>query len=296
MSRIRTIKPEFFLDDELAELPPLTRLLFIGLWTLADCEGRLEDRPKRIRAQIHPFDDGDTGAMLQALHDYGFIHRYAVAGIRYIEVRNFKKHQRITGKEAEGQSSLPPKPDGGNNGETTGKQGGNKGETAVAQEGKGKEGKGREEEGKGREPIREGRETRARPREEDFPKGKPSHPMTTDWQPSQTALDILSQQGINAEFAQSCLPEFQLYWIQRGDTRPGWDACFINSVRRSWEKRPPNPGVEPVYKTRPKHMTIMEWEAYKHRTTHTPEYDTVSAELDALMFGPRPEEPCGTQH
>ena len=69
MSRIRTIKPEFFLDDELAELTPLTRLIFIGLWTLADCEGRLEDRPKRIRAQLHPFDDDDTDAMLQALID-----------------------------------------------------------------------------------------------------------------------------------------------------------------------------------------------------------------------------------
>ena len=54
MSRIRSIKPEFFLDEELAELSPLTRLLFVGLWTLADCEGRLEDRPKRIRAQLHP--------------------------------------------------------------------------------------------------------------------------------------------------------------------------------------------------------------------------------------------------
>lgn len=80
MSRIRAIKPEFFLDDELAELSPLTRLLFIGLWTLADCKGRLEDRPKRIRAQILPFDDGDTDAMLQALHERRFIYRYTVNG------------------------------------------------------------------------------------------------------------------------------------------------------------------------------------------------------------------------
>jgi hypothetical protein len=164
MSRIRTIKPEFFLDDELAELPPLTRLLFIGLWTLADCEGRLEDRPKRIKAQILPFDEEDTDAMLQTLNNSDFIQRYTVAGKRYLTVRNFKKHQRITGKEAENTSTMPPPQESqGNNGETTGKQRGNNGEeqehhpcsngeTVNVQEGKGRvrEGNGYKE-GKGRE-------------------------------------------------------------------------------------------------------------------------------------------------
>lgn len=107
MSRIRTIKPEFFLDDELAELSALHRLLFVGLWTLADREGRLEDRPKRIRAQILPFDDGDTDAMLADLARAGFVVRYEADGKRYLQVRNFTKHQRITGSEAESKSQIP---------------------------------------------------------------------------------------------------------------------------------------------------------------------------------------------
>ena len=69
MARIRTIKPEFFLDDELAELPMVARMLFVGLWTIADCEGRMEDRPKRIKAQILPFDDCDIDGALQSLND-----------------------------------------------------------------------------------------------------------------------------------------------------------------------------------------------------------------------------------
>ena len=56
MPRIRTIKPNFFSNEEVGKLKCEARLLFIGLWTLADCEGRLEDRPVRIRAQLFPYD------------------------------------------------------------------------------------------------------------------------------------------------------------------------------------------------------------------------------------------------
>ncbi|NUQ80788.1 MAG: hypothetical protein HUU10_04180 [Bacteroidetes bacterium] len=141
MARIRSIKPTFFLDEEIANLPLLTRLLFIGLWTIADSEGRLEDRPKRIKVQTHPYDDGDTDAMLQELHNAKFITRYEVAGGRFIEIAKFKKHQRLTGKEAETPSAYPPIPTQitpdtpqGNNRETTGKQQSDDKEVPVAQE------------------------------------------------------------------------------------------------------------------------------------------------------------------
>ena len=67
MARARNIKPAIMDNDDLAELAPLTRLLFVYLWMLADREGRLEDRPKRIAAQALPFDRNvDAGAMLAA--------------------------------------------------------------------------------------------------------------------------------------------------------------------------------------------------------------------------------------
>lgn len=105
--RIRSIKPDFFKDDELSALPPLARLLFVGLWCMADCEGRLEDRPTRIRAEVLPYDECDMEVLLSALHAADFIVRYEVPPKAYIEVRSFKKHQRLSGIEAQKQSEFP---------------------------------------------------------------------------------------------------------------------------------------------------------------------------------------------
>ena len=80
MARARNIKPSFFHNEELVELPFEVRLLFVGLWTLADRAGRLEDRPKRIKMAIFPADNVDVDAGLQGLEDSGFIHRFEVDG------------------------------------------------------------------------------------------------------------------------------------------------------------------------------------------------------------------------
>jgi hypothetical protein len=93
MPRARNIKPGFFVNDDLAELPPLARLLFIGLWTLADCEGRLKGKPKQIKAQILPYDECCIEALLFDLDKSGFIQSYSVQGQPVIQVVNFVKHQ-----------------------------------------------------------------------------------------------------------------------------------------------------------------------------------------------------------
>lgn len=105
MARSRNIKPGFFTNDELAELPALTRLLFIGLWTLADRDGRLEDRPKKIKAECMPYDDMDAEAALSSLCRAGFITRYESDGVRCIQVNNWCKHQNPHVKES--ASTLP---------------------------------------------------------------------------------------------------------------------------------------------------------------------------------------------
>lgn len=92
--RARNIKPRFFKNEILAELAFATRLLFVGLWLLADREGLVEDRPKRIAAEVFPFDrDVDVEADLIDLQRTGFIARFQVGGLGLIEVLNFKKHQ-----------------------------------------------------------------------------------------------------------------------------------------------------------------------------------------------------------
>lgn len=105
MARARNIKPGFFSNDELADIDPLGRILFIGLWTLADREGRLEDRPRRIKAEVLPYDDCDVEALLDALDAHKFILRYVVGEERFIQVLEFKKHQNPHVKES--ASSIP---------------------------------------------------------------------------------------------------------------------------------------------------------------------------------------------
>lgn len=93
MARSRLLKPEFFENETLAELPFQTRLCFAGLWTLADREGRLKDRPKRIGAKLFPYDEVDIEAMLDALAAKGFIDRYQANGTDVIAIPTFLEHQ-----------------------------------------------------------------------------------------------------------------------------------------------------------------------------------------------------------
>lgn len=109
MARTRSIKPGFFDNEILGEIEPLTRLLFIGLWCIADREGRLEDKPRKIKKMLLGYDDVDAGEvekMLQKLHDTGFVHRYSIENEQYIQVVNFAKHQNPHVKEK--ASEIPP--------------------------------------------------------------------------------------------------------------------------------------------------------------------------------------------
>lgn len=108
MARARNIKPKFFTNQELVELPFSTRLLFIGLWTLADRAGRMEDKPKRIKMEIFPADNVDVDAALNELQSAGLIQRYAANGTRYLAVLAFLKHQNPHHKEA---ASTIPEPE-----------------------------------------------------------------------------------------------------------------------------------------------------------------------------------------
>lgn len=108
MSRIRTIKPEFFTDEEIAACTPLARLLFVGLWTLADRDGRLEDRPARIKVQTLPYDQVDADDLLAELERGRFVIRYEVDGRRYLQIRTFGDHQRPNLREP--ASTIPPVP------------------------------------------------------------------------------------------------------------------------------------------------------------------------------------------
>ena len=105
MARARNVKPAFFENEILGTLAPHARLLFVALWLLADCEGRLENRPARIRAFAFPYETVDCEILLRELAATGFIEIYEVDGNFYIEVLNFSKHQNPHPREA--KSTIP---------------------------------------------------------------------------------------------------------------------------------------------------------------------------------------------
>lgn len=57
MARIRTIKPEFWSSEQVVELSPIARLLFIGLWNFCDDGGNHPASPRTLKMQVFPGDD-----------------------------------------------------------------------------------------------------------------------------------------------------------------------------------------------------------------------------------------------
>ncbi|MDC5478011.1 hypothetical protein OHW93_17000 [Acinetobacter baumannii] len=105
MARARNIKPSFFQNENIVELSFEARLLFIGLWTLADREGRLENRPKKIKMSLFPADDINVAEQLENISKLGFIELYNADDIDVIQIVNFVKHQNPHGLEKD--SELP---------------------------------------------------------------------------------------------------------------------------------------------------------------------------------------------
>ena len=110
MARIRSIKPGFFLNEDAARLPYEWRLLFIGLWTQADREGRLEDRPQRLKASLFPYDNVDINEGLEALVVAGFIQRYRNKTQHLIAIPTWKKHQQPHIRESVSELPAPKTP------------------------------------------------------------------------------------------------------------------------------------------------------------------------------------------
>lgn len=114
--RARNIKPALFKNEVLGEADPLLTILFEGLWCMADREGKLEDRPKRIKAEIFPYrelpgingEEPGINGYLTELQRLGFLDRYSVGEVAIIKVLNFEKHQ--SPHKTEKASELPDKP------------------------------------------------------------------------------------------------------------------------------------------------------------------------------------------
>jgi hypothetical protein len=105
MARIRTVKPELFRHEELQDLEinhpgQCPMLVFIALFGHADANGVFPWQPRQLKLDILPFLAFDMSATLDILRTAGFIERYEVDGKEYGIIPTFRKHQKLSTKEA----------------------------------------------------------------------------------------------------------------------------------------------------------------------------------------------------
>ncbi len=76
-----------------------------------------------------------------------------------------------------------------------------------------------------------------RERQSEFGRRDQEIAIFSGWQPSQDALDIMIRQAqVNPAFIDDAVPEFVLYWQERGEKSRAWNSKFIQHVRRQWAR------------------------------------------------------------
>lgn len=210
MARIRTIKPEFFTSEDIVELEPLARLLYIALWCESDKEGRFSWKPKTFKMRYFPGDDCNIDALCDALVTRGLVCLY---GDNLAHIPSFSEHQHINPREKE---STIPGPD-----EYIESRVSDASVTEETRAGR-KEGK----EGKGKV-VASKRET----------------PFPDDFTVSENVRKWADENGHDqldahlANFADSCRAKGYKYI--------DWDAAFRNAISKNWAKVQAKPKKAP---------------------------------------------------
>lgn len=115
MPRIRTIKPEAFQSETLAEVSLAAERTFFGLSTQVDDRGRISDKPAQINGLLWAMRGNhtatDTDAELSELEKAGLVCRYMGCDERrYLHLVTWDDHQRV---DHPSKSRLPRCPDHG---------------------------------------------------------------------------------------------------------------------------------------------------------------------------------------
>lgn len=112
MARIRTIKPELFCSESLANVPLAAERTFMGLLTQADDHGRLRFNAAVLNGALWPLRPDHTPADLEAdvsaLIDEGVICRYEVDGKTYLHFPTWGTHQKISHPSTRNQAPACP--------------------------------------------------------------------------------------------------------------------------------------------------------------------------------------------
>lgn len=113
----RMIDPGIWRNERVGNLPDAGRLLFIGIFSNADDDGRLKGSPRFLKATIFPYDNNKTDDQIRELRDkceqLGLIRVYSKNGQEYLDLPGWGEHQRIR-RDRHNPSKLPSYDDIGN--------------------------------------------------------------------------------------------------------------------------------------------------------------------------------------
>jgi hypothetical protein len=110
MPRRRMVDPQIWRNEKVGSLPDAGRLLFIGIFSQADDDGRLNASPRFLMANIFPYDKDKTEEDIRHLRDQcaglGLIRVYTNGKKEYLDIPGWSEHQQIR-KDRYSPSSLP---------------------------------------------------------------------------------------------------------------------------------------------------------------------------------------------
>lgn len=94
----RMLDTHIWANEHFAGLPPMARLLQIGIINLADDQGRMKANPAYVRAQVFPYDDVTPGQVIEWLTMMaanGTVKLYEVGGKAYLQLVNWWEYQPL---------------------------------------------------------------------------------------------------------------------------------------------------------------------------------------------------------
>ena len=232
MARIRTIKPEFWTAEQIMELSPLARLLFIGMWNFCDDRGVHPVAYKTLKAEVFPADDllsSDVERLVAEIMAQGLLSEFEAEGRRWWFVTGW--HHQVINRPSKSRYPVPPRSaplstaagqddfepetpaETSDHGALTNDSTSDHGALTDGREGKGREGS----KPPTPPPARDG----------DFG-------MDLDWQPSEHFLTLARQAGVPADqITPEALAEFRSYWIGQGKamSQHQWDHKLLTNLK-----------------------------------------------------------------
>ena len=232
MARIRTVKPEFWTDEQVMELSPLARLLFIGMWNFCDDRGVHPASTKTLKAEVFPADDitaDQIGGLVTEMIRQGLLSEFEAQGRRWWAVTGW--HHQMINRPSTSKYPAPPTKSGTDSGSAHGVLT----EPSVSAHGglpAGREGKGEE-----------GREEHTLPQVPEVGGASPSAPpppsrigtrLDPDWELPAPWCHWARQERPDLDIT-AVADRFRDHWLSKpgkDGRKADWEATWRNWIRR----------------------------------------------------------------